>query len=254
MILPNRGLASRARRLGVALSAAALVAAALPATASAQDGAGSLVPEETGNSSVDQAIGLLPEEIVIGGGGLGSEALRDMGSGVVPDTALSVGQSVGSVAPLEALGSAGGSAAASVASSGIVPGSTYVNPAGSIGSGTIGIGSVAIPEYVIPAVGVQLAAGYFAVTAERQQAGQLSPEELDFWHGVVEGSAAGGAAVQDVADATGTELPGPLVGSIDSVQIAAQQDPHEQNARLRAEAEAAAEAGDAGAAEAGAGD
>ena len=47
---------------------------------------------------------------------LGSEALRDSGSAPVVEGVQSVGQVLGSVAPLEAMGVAGGSAAASVAS------------------------------------------------------------------------------------------------------------------------------------------
>ncbi|KAA0918138.1 hypothetical protein [Dietzia sp. ANT_WB102] len=238
----TRGSGVRTNRLGAAITTAVVAAVVAPAVGYAQEGTGSdtTLPAETGNSSADQLIGQLPEEIVIGGNGLGSEALRDTGSAPVADAALSLGQVVGSVAPLEALGSAGGSAVASVASSGSLPGSVYVNPTGSLGSGTIGLGSVTIPEYVLPVLSLQLAGGFFAAAGERQEAGELSPQELEFWHGVVEGSAAGGALLTDAADAAGTELPGSLSGSIAAVQVAAQQDPVEENARRRAEAEAAA--------------
>lgn len=235
-MLPNRGPVRRSRRLGAAFFAAALVAAttavAAPVTASAQD-SGSTLPE-TGNSSVDAVLGQIPDEIVIGG------ALGDGLGG--SEAAQSVGKLAGSVALLEAVGISGGSAAASVASSGSLPGSVYTNPVGSIGSGTIGIGSLAISEYIIPVLGLQVATAYVAALAERQEAGTLEPHELDFWHGVVGGSAEGGAVIQDVADATGTELPSRLAGSIDSVQIAAQQDPYEANERRRVESEAAAQA------------
>lgn len=238
----TRGSGARTRRLGAAVTTAALAAVVFPAVGQAQQesGSASTLPSETGNSSVDQLIGQLPEEIVIGGGALGSEALRDTGSAPVADAALSVGEVAGSVAPLEALGSAGGSAVASVASSGSLPGSVYVNPTGSLGSGTIGLGSVAIPEYILPVLSLQLAGGFFTAVGERQEAGELYPHELDFWHGVVEGSAAGGALLTDAANAAGSELPGGLAGSIEAVQIAALQDPVEDNERRRAEAEAAA--------------
>lgn len=243
----TRSSGVRTRRLGVAVTTAVVTAVAAPAVGSAQEGtgAGSLLPSETGNSSVDELIGELPENIVIGGTALGSEGLRETGSAPVADAGLSVGQALGSVAPLEAVGSAGGSAAASVASSGSLPGSVYTNPTGSIGSGTIGLGSVAVPEYIFPVLSVQVAGGLFAALGERQDAGQLEPHELDFWHGVVEGSAEGGALLTEAADATGTELPGALAGSIDAVQIAALQDPYEENDRRRAEAEAAVAEDDA---------
>ncbi|PWD94638.1 hypothetical protein DEQ16_15040, partial [Dietzia maris] len=239
------GPGARTRRLGAAVTATVLAAVAVPAVAQAQDepspgtGTGSTVPE-TGVSSVDQLIGQLPDEIVLGGGGLGSEALRDSGSAPVVEGVQSVGQVLGSVAPLEAMGVAGGSAAASVASSGSLPGSVYANPTGSLGSGTIGLGSVAVPEYVLPVLSLQFAGGYFAALEERQAAGELYPHELDFWHGLVEGSAEGGALLTDAAAAAGTELPGGLAGSIEAVQIAALQDPYEDNERRRAEAQAAA--------------
>ncbi|MBB1024363.1 hypothetical protein G6019_07945, partial [Dietzia sp. DQ12-76] len=211
----------RARRIGAVVAATALAAVGIPAAAHGQEtsGSDSSLPTQTGNSSVDGLIGLIPDEIVIGnpGVGAGSEGLRDLGSGVVPDTALSVGQVLGSVAPLEALGSAGGSAAASVASSGSLPGSVYVNPTGSLGSGTIGLGSLSIPEYLFPVLSVQLAGGYFAAMAERQEAGELYPHELSFWHDVVVGSAEAGGALEDAAAGAGTELPGGLAGSIDAV-------------------------------------
>ncbi|MFN3339793.1 MAG: hypothetical protein ACK40Z_08855 [Dietzia sp.] len=239
----NRGSGLRTRRFGAAVVAAALAAVASPAVGQAQDASGSL-PEDTGNGSVDSVIGLLPEEIVIGGPGFGggSEMLRDTGSGIIPDTALSVGQVIGSVAPLEALGVAGGSAAASVASSGSLPGSVYANATGSIGSGTIGIGSLRISEYAIGALALQAFGAYINVLAARQEAGTLTPDELVFWNNVVVGSAQGGALLEDAADAAGTELPGGLAGSIDAVQRSALENPFEAQDRIRAEAEAEAEA------------
>lgn len=242
----NRGSGIRTRRIGAVVAATALTAVVSPAVAQAQDrpGSGSSLPAQTGNSSVDDVIGTIPEEIVVGGPGFGggSEGLREVGSGAVPDAALSAGQVLGSVAPLEALGSTGGSAVASVASSGSLPGSVYANPAGSIGSGTIGLGSIAIPEYVFPILSLQLAGGFFLAMGERQEAGELYPHELTFWHDVVVGSAQGGALLEDAAAAAGTELPGGLAGSIDAVQISALEDPFEENERRRTLAEAAAEA------------
>lgn len=240
----NRVSGFRTRRFGAALTMVAVAAVGAPAVAQAAPATGSDSADTATSSegSVSDVIGELPEEIVVGGPAIGSEGLRNAGSGEVVDLALSVGMVAGSLAPLEAIGSAGGSAVASVASSGIVPGSAYVNPTGSLGSGTIGIGSVAIPEYVIPVLGVQLAGGVFAGMGERQESGQLTPEELDFWHGVVEGSAQGGAAIQEAANGAGVELPGELTGSISAVQIAAEQDPHADNERRRVEAEAAAAA------------
>lgn len=242
----TRGSVTRTRRLGAAVTSAVLAAVVSPVAAHAQDAAGSAssLPTDTGNSSVDELVGVLPEEIVIGGGALGSEGLRDTGSAPVADAGLSLGQVVGSVAPLEAVGSTGGSAAASVASSGSLPGSVYANPTGSLGSGTIGLGSIAIPEYIFPVLSLQFAGGFFTALGERQEAGELYPHELEFWHGLVEGSAAGGALLTDAADAAGTELPGGLAGSIEAVQIAALQDPFEDNERRRAEAQAAAAAED----------
>ena len=243
----TRVAVARSRRVGAVVAAAALAAVASPVTATAQEtsGSDSSLPESTGNSSVDGLIGSIPEQIVIGDPGLasGSEGLRDMGSGVIPDAVLSAGQVAGSVAPLEALGSVGGSAAASVASSGSLPGSVYTNPTGSIGSGTIGIGSLAVPEYAIGLLGVQFLGGYFTALGERQDAGELYPHELTFWNDVVVGSATGGALLEDAAAATGTGLPGALAGSIDAVQRSALEDPFEANERRRlaAEAEAAAE-------------
>lgn len=246
----NRGSGLRTRRIGAVVAATALAAVATPAVVHGQEASGSdsSVPTQTGNSSVDGLTGLIPEEIVVGnpGFGAGSEGLRDIGSGVVPDTALSVGQVLGSVAPLEALGSAGGSAVASVASSGSLPGSVYVNPTGSIGSGTIGLGSLSIPEYIFPVLSVQFAGGFFAALAERQEAGELYPHELTFWNDVVVGSAEAGGFLEDAAADAGTELPGALAGSIDAVQRSALQDPFEENERRRAIAEAAAEAEAAG--------
>lgn len=242
----NRVLGTRSRRVGAVLAATAMALAAAPAAAFAQTDVGTLAVEQVGQSSgegsVDGLIEQIPDEIVVGGPALGSEGLEAAGSGELVGVATSVGQVLGSVAPLEAIGSAGGSAVASVASSGLVAGSTYTNATGSLGSGTIGLGSVLIPEYVIPLLGVQLAGAGFAILGERQEAGQLSPEELDFWHGVVEGSAQGGAMIEDAATAAGAELPGALTGSIDAVQIAAETDPHAENERRRAEAEAAAAA------------
>ncbi|MBB1031623.1 hypothetical protein G6027_12130, partial [Dietzia sp. SLG310A2-38A2] len=107
----NRGSGLRTRRIGAVVAATALAAVATPVVAHGQDtsGSDSSLPTQTGNSSVDGLTGLIPEEIVVGnpGFGAGSEGLRDIGSGVVPDAALSAGQVLGSVAPLEALGSAG---------------------------------------------------------------------------------------------------------------------------------------------------
>lgn len=238
------GSGSRTRRLGAAVTAVTLATVAAPSMAYAQSSSDSTLPSDapTGNSSVDGLIGQLPEEIMVGGDGFGSEGLRDSGSGDVADGAQSVGQVLGSAAPLEMLGVTGGSAAASVASSGSLPGSVYANPTGSLGSGTIGLGSLAIPEYVFPILSVQFAGGFFTALGERQEAGELYPHELDFWHGVVEGSADGGAVLEDAAVDSGSELPGALAGSIDAVQIAALEDPYEANERRRAEAEAAAEA------------
>ena len=96
---------------------------------------------------------------------------------------------------------------------------------------------------------VQAAGIVTAEMGERQDRGQLTEDELNFWHGVVEGSARGGAAIEDAAAATGTELPGQLTGSIDAVQIAAEQDVHADNERRRVEAEAAAAEAEAEAAE-----
>lgn len=243
----TRGSGLRTRRFGAAVVAAALASVAIPATGQAQDTTGSL-PEATGNGSIDNAIGLLPEEIVIGGPGLagGSEVLRDTGSGVIPDAALSVGQVAGSVAPLGSLGVDGGSAAASVASSGSLPGSVYANPVGSIGSGTIGIGSLVISEVAIGGLALQAAAVYVNVLAERQEAGTLSPDELGFFNGVVVGSSRAGGLLEDAARATGTALPGSLAGSIDAVQRSALENPVEAQDRIRADAAARAEAEAAG--------
>lgn len=243
----NRGSGTRTRRFGAAVVVAALAAVQASATVQAQDATGSL-PESTGNGSIDTAIGLLPEEIVIGGPGFGggSDVLRETGSGIIPDAALSVGQVIGSVAPLESLGVSGGSAAASVASSGSLPGSVYVNPVGSIGSGTIGIGSLAVSEYAIGLLAFQAVGAYVTVLAARQEAGTLTLDELTFWNNIVVGSAQGGALLEDAAGEAGTELPGALAGSIDSVQRSALENPVEMQDRIRAEAEAdaAAEAED----------
>jgi hypothetical protein len=232
--------------VGAVVVATALAAVATPAVAQGQEGSGSdsSMPGQTGNSSVDDLTGLIPDEIVVGDPGIGggSEGLRDLGSGAVPDAALSAGQVLGSVAPLEALGSTGGSAVASVASSGSLPGSVYANPTGSLGSGTIGLGSLSIPEYIFPVLSVQFAGGFFTALGERQEAGELYPHELTFWNDVVVGSAEGGALLEDAAAAAGTGLPGGLAGSIDAVQRSALQDPFEENERRRAIAEAAAEA------------
>lgn len=243
----TRASGFRTRRVGAVVVAAAVAVAATPAVAPAQD-MGSL-PEETGNGSIDNVIGLLPEEIVIGGPGFGggSDVLRATGSGVIPDTALSVGQVLGSVAPLESVGVSGGSAAASVASSGSLPGSVYANPAGSIGSGTIGIGSLVISEYALGAIALQAIGAYINILAARQEAGNLSPDELAFWNNIVVGSARSGGLLEDAAGATGTELPGGLAGSIDAVQRSALENPVEIQDQIRAEraAEDAADAADA---------
>src|SRR5699024_5360905 len=211
--------------------------AAAPAAASAQDSG------ESG--SLGDSVGVIPEEIVVGGPALGgSEGLRDAGSGAVPEAAQSAGEVAGSTAPLEAVGSTGGAAAASVASSGSVPGSVYGNPTGAGGAGTIGLGSVAGPEYVLPVLAVQFAGGDFTARGDGAQAAALHPHELTFWHDVVGGSAEAGTALEDTADAAGAELPGGLAGSIDAVQISALEDPFEEQEKLKAEleAEAAAEA------------
>lgn len=240
------GSGPRTRRLGAVVTAVALATVAAPSLAYAQSSTDSSLPTDTGNSSVDGLVGLLPEEIMVGGDGFGSEGLRESGSAEVADGAQSVGQVLGSAAPLEAVGVSGGSAAASVASSGSLPGSVYANPTGSLGSGTIGLGSLAIPEYIFPVLSVQFATGFFAALGERQEAGELYPHELDFWHGVTEGSAEGGTLLTDAAADAGTELPGGLTGSIEAVQLAALEDPYEANERRRAEAEAAAEAEERG--------
>lgn len=241
----NRVVGTRARRIGAALAAMTLTLVGVPAVAHADTESGTLsvaqLGEGTGEGSIDMLVDQIPDEIVVGGPALGSEGLEASGSGEIAGAALSVGQSLGSVAPLEAIGSADGSAVASVASSGLVPGSTYVNAAGSIGSGTIGIGSVAIPEYVFGILAVQAAGVVTAEMGARQEQGLLTEDELNFWHGIVEGSAQGGAMIEDAAAAAGAELPGQLTGSIDAVQIAAEQDVHADNERRRDEAEAAAE-------------
>lgn len=241
----NRVVGTRARRIGAALAAMTLALVGVPAVAHADTESGTLsvaqLGEGTGEGSIDMLVDQIPDEIVVGGPALGSEGLEASGSGEIAGAALSVGQTLGSVAPLEAIGSAGGSAVASVASSGLVPGSAYVNAAGSIGSGTIGIGSVAIPEYVFGILVVQAAGVVTAEMGARQEQGLLTEDELNFWHGIVEGSAQGGAMIEDAAAAAGAELPGQLTGSIDAVQIAAEQDVHADNERRRVEAEAAAE-------------
>lgn len=240
----TRQPAGRTGRIGVIVATAALAAVALPATAHADDAA-----EAAADGSAASVTGLIPENTVIGGPDLaaGSERLRDMGSGESVDAGLSAAQVVGSVGPLEAIGSAGGSAAASVASSGSLPGSTYVNATGSIGSGVIGLGSVSIPETAIGSVALQLTGAYFGALGERQDAGRLTPDELDFWHNVVVGSAEGADVLEDAADTVGVEIPGALVGSIAGVRRAAAEDPVEVQERIRAEraAEEAAEAAEA---------
>src|SRR5699024_6634458 len=181
----NRVHGCRSRRVGAVVAAATLAMAAAPAAASAQDSG------ESG--SLGDSVGVIPEEIVVGGPALGgSEGLRDAGSGAVPEAAQSAGEVAGSTAPLEAVGSTGGAAA------------------GPVGSGTIGLGSVAVPEYVLPMLSVQFAGGYFTAMGERQQAAELHPHELTFWHDVVGGSAEAGTALEDTADAAGAELPGGL--------------------------------------------
>ena len=103
------------------------------------------------------------------------------------------------------------------------------------------LGSLSIPEYIFPVLSVQFAGGFFTALGERQEAGELNPDELTFWNNVVVGSAEGGALLEDAAEAAGTGLPGSLAGSIDAVQRSALQDPFEENERRRAIAEAAAE-------------
>lgn len=244
----TRQPAGRTGRIGVIVATAALAAVALPATAHADDA----TAEAAADGSAASVTGLIPENTVIGGPDLaaGSERLRDMGSGESVDAGLSAAQVVGSVGPLEAIGSAGGSAAASVASSGSLPGSTYVNATGSIGSGVIGLGSVSIPETAIGSVALQLTGAYFGALGERQDAGRLTPDELDFWHNVVVGSAEGADVLEDAADTVGVEIPGALVGSIAGVRRAAAEDPVEVQERIRAEraAEEAGETGETGAA------
>lgn len=241
----TRQPAGRTGRIGVIVATAALAAVALPATAHADDA----TAEAAADGSAASVTGLIPENTVIGGPDLaaGSERLRDMGSGESVDAGLSAAQVVGSVGPLEAIGSAGGSAAASVASSGSLPGSTYVNATGSIGSGVIGLGSVSIPETAIGSVALQLTGAYFGALGERQDAGRLTPDELDFWHNVVVGSAEGADVLEGAADTVGVEIPGALVGSIAGVRRAAAEDPVEVQERIRAEraAEEAAEAAEA---------
>lgn len=207
----TRGFGPLTRRFGVVATAAALVAMAAPAVAS------------------------------------GAEGALEAGSTAIPEAANSVGQVLGSVAPLEAVGSTGGSAAASVASSGSLPGSVYANPTGSVGSGTIGLGSVSVPEYIFPVLSLQFMGGFFTALSERQQAAELFPHELTFWHDVVIGSAEGGTLVQAAADDAGAELPAGLAGSIESVQQAALEDPFEKQEQLKAELAAEAAAEEAGA-------
>src|SRR5699024_8467528 len=150
----NRVHGCRSRRVGAVVAAATLAMAAAPAAASAQDSG------ESGSRG--GSVGVIQAEIVVGGrtnGGTGGT--RDVSGGAVPEAAQAVAEVAGSLAPREAVGSTGGSAAASVASSRSVPGSVYANPTGSAGSGTLGLGSGAAPEYGLPMLYVQFAGGYF---------------------------------------------------------------------------------------------
>ena len=109
----NRVSGSRARRLGAALAAMTLTLVGLPAVAHADTESGSLSVEQlgestglgdsTGEGSVDDLVDRAPDEIVVGGPTFGSEGLTAAGSGEIVDAALSVGQTLGSVAPLEAI-------------------------------------------------------------------------------------------------------------------------------------------------------
>ncbi len=234
-------------RVVTAAVTAAMFSLAGPAVAVAQEEPAS---GSTGSVNVEGLVsGLVPEDIVVGGPelGAGSDGLRDMGSSGSADAAVPAGQVLGSVAPLAALGSTGGSATTSVASSGSLPGSVYANPTGSIGSGVIGLGSVSLPEYALGSLALQVAGGYVSVLAERQEAGELDDDELRFWHGVVVGSAEAGATLEDIAEGTGSGLPGSLGGSIDSVQRAALEDPLAPGAGVESDDEPAGTRGAAGA-------
>src|SRR5699024_4092054 len=104
----NRVSGSRARRLGAALEAMTLTTVGLPAVAHADTESGSLSLEQlgestrlgdsTGERSVDDLVDRAPDEIVVGGPTFGSEGLTAAGSGEIVDAALSVGQTLGSVA------------------------------------------------------------------------------------------------------------------------------------------------------------
>ena len=178
----------------------------------------------TGTGSLGPLIG----KVGVGGPALdsGSAGLRAAGSGELADAGQSVATTVGSVGSLAALGSDGGSATASVASSGLIPGLAYTNATGSIGSGTYTVlGSLTVPEYAIGVGALNLAGGYIAVLAEKQERGTLSRQEIDFWHSVVVGSAEAGGTLEDAVDAAGGRLPEAVDGSIDSVRAAAAEDP-----------------------------
>ena len=177
----------------------------------------------------------------------------DTGTGAVAYEAIAQASPALGTSPGASTGSSNpfGSTAASTASSGLVPGSAYTNPTGSIGSGTISLGSLHISEMAIATGALQAAGGYFAGAANRQRAGKLSPQEIALWHGTVVGSAQAGGTLEDAARAARVTLPAPLAGSIDSVQRSARQDPTtvgvetpaEKAAREAAEAEKAAKAG-----------
>ena len=173
-------------------------------------------------------LGWLLGQVGLGGPTIdgGSSGLRAVGSGELADAGLSVATTIGSVGPLASLGSTNGSATASVASSGLIPGLAYTNATGSIGSGTFTVlGSVTVPEYAIGVGALNLAGGYVAVLAEKQERGKLSPEEIRFWHSVVVGSAGAAGTLEDAATASGAQLPEVISGSIDSVRAAAAEDP-----------------------------
>lgn len=125
-----------------------------------------------------------------------------------------------------------GSVPLSVASSGLLPGSVYSNPTGSIGSGTIGLGSVSVPEYAIGSLAVEFVGGYFTALGERQAEGDLEPAEIRAVHETVVGSSQAGTVVEDAARAADVALPEPVAGSIESVHRAAAEDPFEAAARI----------------------
>lgn len=128
-----------------------------------------------------------------------------------------------------------GSVPLSVASSGLLPGSVYTNPSGSIGSGTIGLGSVSVPEAAIGILGVNFAGGYLTAVGERQAEGDLAPGEITAMHNSVVGSSQAGTVVEDAARSANVALPEPVAGSIESVHRAAAEDPFEASERINRE-------------------